>query len=79
MLVGVLFYICIVSAFLVRMPTFIVHSWLPKAHVEFPVSGSVILAGVSLKLGGYPLTYCICPIHCGGSVTLPSSSEVCLL
>jgi NADH:ubiquinone oxidoreductase subunit 4 (subunit M) len=75
-LVGALFYICIVSPFLVRMPTFIVHSWLPKAHVEFPVSASIILAGVLLKLGGYPLTHCICPIHCDGSVTLPSSAEV---
>jgi NADH-ubiquinone oxidoreductase chain 4 len=37
--------------FLVRMPIFMVHLWLPKAHVEAPVSGSIILAGVLLKLG----------------------------
>jgi NADH:ubiquinone oxidoreductase subunit 4 (subunit M) len=40
-----------VFAFLVRMPMFMVHLWLPRAHVEAPVSGSIILAGVLLKLG----------------------------
>nr|WHM51831.1 NADH dehydrogenase subunit 4 [Cryptotermes bracketti] len=47
------FYFCMVFAFLVKMPMFLVHLWLPKAHVEAPVSGSMILAGVLLKLGGY--------------------------
>nr|AYN59519.1 NADH dehydrogenase subunit 4 [Ornithodoros turicata] len=42
-----------IMGFLVKMPMFFVHVWLPKAHVEAPVAGSMILAGVLLKLGVY--------------------------
>nr|AFP16893.1 NADH dehydrogenase subunit 4 [Anthrenus sp. BMNH 840208] len=48
-----LFFLCINMVFFVKIPMFFVHLWLPKAHVEAPVSGSMILAGVMLKLGGY--------------------------
>lgn len=54
-LAGILRIFCLFAAFLVKFPIYGVHLWLLKAHVEAPVAGSIILAGVLLKLGGLGL------------------------
>ncbi len=49
------FFLAFALAFAIKVPLFPFHTWLPDAHVEAPTAGSVILAGVLLKMGTYGL------------------------
>ncbi|MEJ0044494.1 MAG: NADH-quinone oxidoreductase subunit M [Rhizomicrobium sp.] len=57
------------ASFAVKMPMWPVHTWLPDAHVEAPTAGSVILAGIMLKMGGYGFLRFSLPMFASASVT----------
>ena len=48
-------FLALLASFSIKVPMWPVHTWLPDAHVEAPTAGSVVLAGVLLKMGGYGL------------------------
>lgn len=57
-----LVFLAFTLAFAIKVPLFPLHTWLPDAHVQAPTGGSVILAGVLLKLGGYGLVRFAMPL-----------------
>jgi NADH-quinone oxidoreductase subunit M len=66
----ILIFIAFLLAFAVKVPMFPVHTWLPDAHVEAPTGGSVILAAIMLKIGGYGFLRFSLPITPDASHTL---------
>ena len=66
----VLIFLAFVGAFAVKVPMFPVHTWLPDAHVEAPTGGSVILAAITLKIGGYGFLRFALPITPDASASL---------
>ncbi len=62
-----LIFIAFLLAFAVKVPMWPVHTWLPDAHVEAPTGGSVILAAIMLKMGGYGFVRLSLPILPDGS------------
>ncbi len=65
-----LIFIAFLLAFAVKVPMWPVHTWLPDAHVEAPTGGSVILAAIMLKIGGYGFLRFSLPITPDASQTL---------
>jgi NADH-quinone oxidoreductase subunit M len=61
-------FLAFLASFAVKLPMWPVHTWLPDAHVQAPTAGSVILAGVLLKLGGYGFIRFSLPIFPDGSL-----------
>ncbi|HEX8599024.1 MAG TPA: NADH-quinone oxidoreductase subunit M [Chloroflexia bacterium] len=62
-------FLAFAAAFAVKVPMWPVHTWLPDAHVEAPTAGSIILAGVMLKLGAYGFIRFAMPITPAGAAT----------
>lgn len=63
-------FLALMAGFAIKVPLFPVHTWLPLAHVEAPTAGSVLLAGVLLKMGTYGFIRISLPLTPDASITL---------
>jgi len=68
---GLLIFLALFAGFAVKVPLFPLHTWLPLAHVEAPTAGSVVLAGILLKIGTYGFLRFSLPM-------LPEASALCM-
>ncbi|RUM91089.1 MAG: NADH-quinone oxidoreductase subunit M [Thiomicrospira sp.] len=66
----ILIFLAFLIAFAVKVPMFPVHTWLPDAHVQAPTAGSVVLAAIMLKMGGYGFVRFSLPITPDASMEL---------
>jgi NADH:ubiquinone oxidoreductase subunit 4 (subunit M) len=80
--VQIVVFLCFFASLAVKIPKFPFHIWLPLAHVEAPVAGSVILAGILIKLGAYgfirfslPLLPHGCEFFCSISINASMFSD----
>jgi NADH-quinone oxidoreductase subunit M len=67
-------FLAFALAFAIKVPMFPFHTWLPDAHVEAPTAGSVILAGVMLKMGGYGFLRLAIPLFPVAATRRPGAS-----
>ena len=65
-----LLFLAFFIAFAIKVPLFPLHTWLPDAHVEAPTAGSIMLAGVMLKMGTYGILHFCLPLF-------PSAARAC--
>src|SRR5207248_1028186 len=63
-------FLALMTGFMIKVPLVPVHTWLPLAHVEAPTAGSVLLAGVLLKIGSYGFLRLCLPLTPDASLTL---------
>lgn len=75
----ILIFMLLFAGFAIKVPLFPFHTWLPLAHVEAPTSGSILLAGVLLKVGGYGfLRFNMAMVPQGANALFPMLATICV-